>query len=133
MDLPSTQRDSPSPLILVITFMGYDDGYYALKRCSTKCYIQSERRTSFLYGTPLEYSIYLGPKARNHITTIGPKYILYSYMDPVGNKQPLFSRMPRSHSVPIVPLKLIEYGVYGDLIIIYPEPYELLSKLLAYP
>ena len=26
---------------------------------------------------------------------------------------------------PIVPLKQIEYGVYGDLIIIYPKPYSI--------
>ena len=39
LDLPSTQNDSPSPLIMAtITSMGYDDGYYALKRCSTKFY-----------------------------------------------------------------------------------------------
>ena len=25
----------------------------------------------------------------------------------------------------IIPLKLIEYGVYGDLIIMYPKPYSI--------
>ena len=26
---------------------------------------------------------------------------------------------------PIVPLKQIEYGVYGDLVIMYPKPYSI--------
>ena len=26
----------------------------------------------------------------------------------------------------VVPLKYIEYGVYGDLLIIYPKPYSVL-------
>ena len=28
--------------------------------------------------------MYLGPKGVQHIPTLGPKYKLYSYMDPLG-------------------------------------------------
>ena len=40
-------------------------------------------------------------------TPLGPKYLPYTYMDPVG----IFI-------VDIVPLKLMDYGVYWDLIVI---------------
>ena len=35
-----------------------------------------------------------------------------------------YARFPR-YKVLIVPLKQIEYGVYGDLIILYPKPYSI--------
>ena len=28
-------------------------------------------------------------------------------------------------ALPIIPLKYIEYGVYGDLVILYPQPYSI--------
>ena len=33
----------------------------------------------------------------------------------------------------IVPLKQIEYGVFGDLIVIYPKPYSIYLRATIHP
>ena len=59
------------------------------------------------------------------------------YMEHVSKLQSVYMRPdpPNLETLhPIVPYKLIEYGVYGDLlIIVYPKPYSIYLRGTIHP